>query len=407
MKTFSLQDILDAHWLFRRNFCNSFPGFKSLNLIGTRDERGRENVAIFNSVVHVGATPPLMGMVIRPLTVPRVTYHNILGTGHFTINQVNTRILDPAHQTSANYPTRDSEFAATGLTPHYEGEFPAPYVLESRIRMGLKFQEEHRIAANGTIFLVGAVQEVHVDESLIAEDGFIDLEQSGTVAGSGLDGYYKGERTKAPRLCPPRRAAERAGLTFVIFCHDPSHFFRVSAAVNLSMIKENGTVVLVGGLPGTGKTYFAKRFARALQARYVSTDQLRKELFVNRTYTTREKEQVYEAMLAELRKALSNNQDIVIDATFYREDLRERFVFAAETFHVDPVFIFTTANEETIKERLGRPREDSEADYEVYLKVKGLFQPMSRPHLMLQTDQYHVDALIEQALAFIRDRQPA
>ncbi|MEM0995624.1 MAG: flavin reductase [Bacteroidota bacterium] len=194
MKSYTLTDILESNWLFRRNFCNSFPGFKSLNLIGTRDERGRENLAIFNSVVHIGATPPYMGFILRPLTVPRVTYHNILGTRHFTINHVSTGIIREAHQTSANYTTRISEFAETGLEPHYEGEFPAPYVAESRIRIGLKYEEEHAIKANGTILVIGAVQEIHLDETLVGKDGFIDLVKADTAGGSGLDGYYRGVR---------------------------------------------------------------------------------------------------------------------------------------------------------------------------------------------------------------------
>jgi flavin reductase (DIM6/NTAB) family NADH-FMN oxidoreductase RutF len=191
MKRFSLADILDADSIFRRNFCNSFPGFKSLNLIGTVDERGNENLAIFNSVVHIGASPPLMGFILRPLTVPRVTYHNILATGYFTINHVPAGRIASAHQTSANYPTRTSEFEESGLTPHYENEFPAPYVAESRIRIGLKFEEKHEIAANGTILVVGAVQECYLPPEIVAKDGFLDLTAADSVSGSGLDAYYQ------------------------------------------------------------------------------------------------------------------------------------------------------------------------------------------------------------------------
>ena len=37
---------------------NSLSGFKSLNLIGTINNQGQTNLAIFNSVVHIGANPP-------------------------------------------------------------------------------------------------------------------------------------------------------------------------------------------------------------------------------------------------------------------------------------------------------------------------------------------------------------
>jgi flavin reductase (DIM6/NTAB) family NADH-FMN oxidoreductase RutF len=195
MRKYSKEDLLASDSLFRRNFCNSLPGFKSLNLIGTIDERGRENLAIFNSVVHIGANPPLLGFILRPLTVPRMTYHNILATGYFTLNHVNGDIAERAHQTSANYPAHTSEFAETGLTPLYESGFPAPYVAESHIRLGLKFEEEHRIAANGTILVVGALQECYVPEGIVGEDGWLDLAAAGDLAGSGLDAYFRTEKT--------------------------------------------------------------------------------------------------------------------------------------------------------------------------------------------------------------------
>lgn len=208
MKKYSKSEILDAESIFRRNFCNSLPGFKSLNLIGTVDERGNENVAIFNSVVHIGANPPLMGFILRPLTVPRVTYHNILATGHFTINHVHAGIVEQAHQTSANYATRTSEFSETGLHPHFEDGFVAPYVAESRIRIGLKFEEKHDIAANGTIMVVGAVQECYLPPEIVAEDGFLDLAAAESLSGSGLDTYYQPTKLGRYAYARPGNKAE-------------------------------------------------------------------------------------------------------------------------------------------------------------------------------------------------------
>ncbi len=62
---------------YRANFFNTLTGFKSANLIGTYDENDKENLAIFNSVIHLGANPPLMGFILRPTTVERHTYENI------------------------------------------------------------------------------------------------------------------------------------------------------------------------------------------------------------------------------------------------------------------------------------------------------------------------------------------
>lgn len=42
----------------RVSLINSLSEFKSLNLIGTINNQGQTNLAIFNSVVHIGANPP-------------------------------------------------------------------------------------------------------------------------------------------------------------------------------------------------------------------------------------------------------------------------------------------------------------------------------------------------------------
>ena len=124
MKQFySIDDIENMELRFKTAFINSLSGFKSLNLIGTIDASGNNNLAIFNSVFHVGANPALMAFVVRPDSVERHTLENILQTNYYTINHVNQSIIKQAHQTSARYSKYQSEFAATGLTPEFKNDF--------------------------------------------------------------------------------------------------------------------------------------------------------------------------------------------------------------------------------------------------------------------------------------------
>lgn len=192
-KHFSLDDILGMERFYRRNLMNSISGFKPCNLIGTISYREVANVAIFNSVVHIGATPPLLGFVMRPLTVPRQTYHNIKAREFFTINAVARSFYERAHQTSAKYGDQVSEFEACGLTPQYTDTHPAPYVRESPVKLGLQWEEEHHIRANGSIFIIGKVVEVLADDSLLAPDGHLGLEKAGILSVAGLDSYYESE----------------------------------------------------------------------------------------------------------------------------------------------------------------------------------------------------------------------
>jgi len=173
------------------NFVNSLSGFKSGNLIGTISPDGQENLAIFTSVVHLGANPALMGFIMRPVSVPRHTYENIIATNSFTINHVRTDFYKKAHQTAARYDRNRSEFAAVGLTPFYSKNIKAPYVDESQVKIGLSFVEALEIKANKTQLIIGAIEEVMVAPHLIMQDGYIDVEKAGSVAVSCLDGYHQ------------------------------------------------------------------------------------------------------------------------------------------------------------------------------------------------------------------------
>ena len=190
-KSLTLDNILNFEPAYRRNLINSISGFKACSLVGTISHRNIANVAIFNSVVHIGATPPLLGFIMRPLTVPRQTYHNIKAQGYFTINAVAKSFFKRAHQTSAKYDEQTSEFEACGLTPLYTEAHPAPYVEESPVKLGLQFEEEHHIKANGTILMIGKIIEVIAEESLISPNGHLNLDKAGILTVAGLSTYYE------------------------------------------------------------------------------------------------------------------------------------------------------------------------------------------------------------------------
>ncbi|MBE0380160.1 flavin reductase family protein [Pseudoalteromonas prydzensis] len=187
---FTKQQINELEQRFRTHLINSLSGFKSANLIGTQDKLGNTNLAIVSSVFHLGAHPPLVGMIMRPHSVPRHTFENILETGVYTINQVNSEIVEQAHQTSARYDKDESEFAATGLTTEYLGDFNAPFVAQSRLKYAVQLAEHQHLAINGTELVIGEIIDLHIDDNAVQEDGFIDLASIDTVAVSGLDSYH-------------------------------------------------------------------------------------------------------------------------------------------------------------------------------------------------------------------------
>ncbi len=191
LQHFTQQEIAGLERIFRANLINSASGFKPANLIGTCDGRGQMNVAIFSSVIHLGADPALLGFIQRPVGADSHTYKNIQESGYFTINHIQESFVDKAHQTSARYPKEVSEFEACGLTPVFLDGFQAPYVEESAIKIGLRFVQEMPIALNNTILMIGQIEHVYVPKSLIASAGNILLEDAQDVCISGLDTYFK------------------------------------------------------------------------------------------------------------------------------------------------------------------------------------------------------------------------
>lgn len=191
-KYFSQNDILAMDVLYRRTFMNTLSGFKPAFLIGTTNGQGTHNLGTFNSIVHIGANPPHIGFIMRPLTVPRHTYSNIANTGHYTLNLITAGFVDKAHQCSAKYAQDESEFEATGLRPCFSESFPAPYVKEAPVKIGLRFAEKHHIASNDVWLIVGEVLEVIIEQDdIIQADGFLALHEAGGVSALGLDAYYE------------------------------------------------------------------------------------------------------------------------------------------------------------------------------------------------------------------------
>ena len=96
-KQFTRGDIDALAQRYRANLINSLSGFKSATLVGTTNGV-TNNLAIVSSIVHVGANPPLIGMIMRPHTVTRDTLSNIKQQGFYTLNHVAVDWVDKAHK---------------------------------------------------------------------------------------------------------------------------------------------------------------------------------------------------------------------------------------------------------------------------------------------------------------------
>ena len=184
------EEIQNLDYLKRINIVNSVTGIKPANLIGTISD-GKPNLAIFSSIVHLGSNPALIGFIARPSKeVRRHTLENIKRSGLYTINHVHQLFTEKAHYTSAKFEAGVSEFEKCGLSEEYLQDFDAPFVKESKLKIGMKFLEEISIKLNNTIMVIGEVVHLFIPDDAVLLDGQIDLSILGSTGISGLNCYY-------------------------------------------------------------------------------------------------------------------------------------------------------------------------------------------------------------------------
>lgn len=189
MKHISRDEISQMEKIERLNLINSCTGYKSANLIATKSVDGNSNVAIFSSVTHLGSNPALIGFIMRPTTVPRDTYKNIMATGFFTVNHITADMIADAHHTSANYEMGISEFDKTNLEEEYKNEIEIPFVKGSPVQLYCKYVNEYYIKENDTIHIIASIENLFFDENLQHEDGWLQIDKGNVIALNGLDGY--------------------------------------------------------------------------------------------------------------------------------------------------------------------------------------------------------------------------
>lgn len=161
-------------------------------------------------------------------------------------------------------------------------------------------------------------------------------------------------------------------------------------------------IILVAGLPGSGKSYFASRLAAHLEAVYISSDKVRKSFDGMGKYALEDKLSVYKGMgdLAEV--SLYKGKTVVLDATFFLKSMRTLFFALAEKYSSTIHFIYIEADEDLIQKRVAKKRPDSEADFEVYKKIKNEFEAIDFPHLHLRSTDSNIAEMIEKARDYIQ-----
>lgn len=168
------------------------------------------------------------------------------------------------------------------------------------------------------------------------------------------------------------------------------------------MTFQNPILIIVFGLPGTGKTTFATELAKELTIVHLNTDMIRHKLGKSAQYDTQTKSLIYREMLMLTELQLKKGNSVIVDGTFYKKSLREQYENLANIYAAEVKRIEMRAAEAIVLERLSEERRYSEADQTVYQIITGEFEAEEIPVQFIYSDKQEIVEMVEKALTYIR-----
>jgi len=152
-------------------------------------------------------------------------------------------------------------------------------------------------------------------------------------------------------------------------------------------------LVIVSGLPGTGKSYFSRKLAERLPSVVIESDAIRKQLFLTPTYSAEESHRLFAACHCLIEHLLSSGISVILDATNLVERHREPLYRIAQRLQVKLILVQVEAPRELVRERLqgraeGIDREDkSDAGWSIYQRMKNRVERISRNYFAVDTSR--------------------
>ncbi len=152
-------------------------------------------------------------------------------------------------------------------------------------------------------------------------------------------------------------------------------------------------LIVVSGLPGTGKSHFSRRLAEDLPSVVLESDALRKRLIRSPRYNASESNRLFDACHVLIEELLSRGLSVILDATNLIETHRERLYKIADRAGARLTLVWVKAPPELVEERLAvragdssRP-DSSDADLGVYNAMRGRVERIGRNHIVVDTSQ--------------------
>ncbi len=152
-------------------------------------------------------------------------------------------------------------------------------------------------------------------------------------------------------------------------------------------------LVALCGLPGTGKSHFARELVKRIPMLVLESDRLRKILVAKPKYTPGEHRRVFRVCYLLIDEYLEKGKKVLLDATNLTEDFRQPIYYIAEKREARLVLVGFTAPQTLVRERLadremGRdPAGYSDATWRIHNRMRPFEEPIERDHLLVDSSK--------------------
>ena len=157
------------------------------------------------------------------------------------------------------------------------------------------------------------------------------------------------------------------------------------------------------GLPGSGKSTFCRLLAPLIDAVILESDALRRLLFGEPSYSTKESQRLFDSLHAAARELLNHRRNVIIDATSLRESDRRPVYEIAEETGARLIQLSLSAPSDVIQQRLSN-RMDSPAAEDNSSAGLSIYQRMAATAEAPQREYWNIDTSNDEAIEAVMNR---